>query len=164
MPNTITTEEQLDYLMTVSTGFIDAYIIPVYKNMPMLLPQTIILSALDTEINVDSIQWHNQQIPTYCIADTERKYGVALIIEGEQNWQRFALICNEMPKEIRLRISEAVDSTIPVEDLAVYEYMEIGGDLYQVPRVEYIQKLAYQKLNAKLEAEKAIEQAMEEES
>lgn len=162
MPNTITTEDQLDYLMTVSTGFIDAYIIPVHKNMPMLLPQTIILSALDTEIDVDSIQWHNQQIPTYCIADTNKVSGVALIIEGEQNWQRFALICNEMPKEIRLRISEAVDSTIPVEDLKVFEYMEIAGDLYQVPRVEYLQKLAYEKLHKKLEAEKSAEKEVVE--
>lgn len=142
----ITTAEQLDYLMTVSTGFIDAYIIPVHKNMPMLLPQNIILSAIDTEINVDVIKWHNQQIPTYNIADSDLIDGVALIIEGEYAWQRFALICNEMPREIRLRISEAVDSTIPVEDLAVYQYVEIGRDLYQVPRVEYLQQLAADKL------------------
>lgn len=149
MAHEITTADQLDYLMTVSTGFIDAYIIPVHKNMPMLLPQTIILSAIDTEIDADVIKWHNQQIPTYNIADTSLEDGVALIIEGENTWQRFALICNEMPREIRLRISEAVDSTIPVEDLAVYQYVEIGRDLYQVPRVEYLQQLASDKVKAK---------------
>lgn len=147
MSNTISTEDQLDYLMTVSTGFIDAYIIPVYNNMPMLLPQNIILSAIDTDIDVALLQWHNQQIPTYSIANPENKTGVALIIEGEHTWQRFALICDEMPKELRLRISEAVDSTIPVEDLLVVEYIEIGKDLYQIPRVDYIQKLAYQKMS-----------------
>lgn len=149
MAHEITTADQLDYLMTVSTGFIDAYIIPVHNNMPMLLPQNIILSAIDTEVNADVIKWHNQQIPTYNIADTSLEDGVALIIEGENAWQRFALICNEMPREIRLRISEAVDSTIPVEDLAVYQYVEIGHDLYQVPRVEYLQQLASDKVKAK---------------
>lgn len=147
MSNTISTEDQLDYLMTVSTGFIDAYIIPVYNSMPMLLPQNIILSAIDTDIDVALLQWHNQQIPTYNVANPENKTGVALIIEGEHTWQRFALICDEMPKELRLRISEAVDANIPVEDLFAVEYIEIGEDLYQIPRVDYIQKLAYQKMS-----------------
>ena len=39
-------QQELHHLITVSTGFIDAYIIQCYGKVAMLLPQNIVLSAL----------------------------------------------------------------------------------------------------------------------
>lgn len=45
-------QQELQYLITVSTGFIDAYIIECHGKKPMLLPQNIVLSALDSDTQV----------------------------------------------------------------------------------------------------------------
>lgn len=147
---------QLEHLMTVSTGVIDAYIIPVHKDVPMLLPQTIVLSALDCDIDVKHIFWHGTELPVYSVANPFTEKGVALILEGEQAWQRFALLCEEMPKEVRLRISELVDSTIPNDSFVCYQYVTIGRDLYQVPRLDYVQQLAYQALKGVPEGQEPL--------
>lgn len=148
--------EQLEHLMTVSTGVIDAYIVPVHNDVPMLLPQNIVLSALDSEVDVKHIFWHNTELPVYSVANPFTEMGVALVLEGEQAWQRFALLCDELPKEVRLRISELVDSTIPNESFVCYQYVVIGEQLYQVPRLDYIQKIAYQRLKGVAEGEKPL--------
>ena len=66
--------------------------------------------------------------------------GVALVVEGEQANQRFALMCNEMPKSIRLRISEVVDDNRTIKDKSVAYYVLIGQTTYHVPDLEFIQK------------------------
>ena len=45
-------QQELQHLITVSTGFIDAYIIDCHGKEAMLLPQNIVLSALDSETQV----------------------------------------------------------------------------------------------------------------
>ncbi|MCP5774188.1 hypothetical protein NL389_30665, partial [Klebsiella pneumoniae] len=45
-------QQELQHLITVSTGFIDAYIIDCHGKDPMLLPQNIVLSALDSNTQV----------------------------------------------------------------------------------------------------------------
>ena len=97
-------QQELQHLITVSTGFIDSYIIECYGNVPMLLPQNIVLSAMDTATNVDHIEWHDLKLPVYAVNDPSLKQGVALVIEGDDVAGRFALVCNEMPDSIRLRI------------------------------------------------------------
>ena len=42
-------QQELQHLITVSTGFIDAYIIECHQQVPMLLPQNIVLSAMDVK-------------------------------------------------------------------------------------------------------------------
>ena len=102
-------QQELQHLITVSTGFIDAYIIDCHGKDPMLLPQNIVLSALDSNTQVKIVKWHEAQLPVYAVNDPSRQNGVALVIEGDEITQRFALMCNEMPKTIRIRISEVVD-------------------------------------------------------
>ena len=49
-------QQELQYLITVSTGFIDAYIIECHGKNAMLLPQNIVLSALDSDTQVKEHQ------------------------------------------------------------------------------------------------------------
>lgn len=132
-------QQELQHLITVSTGFIDAYIIECHQKVPMLLPQNIVLSAMDTQTNVEYIEWHDLKLPVYAVNDPAQKQGVALVIEGEDVSQRFALVCNEMPESIRLRISEIVDEERDIDDKTVFQYVKMGENRFYVPHLQNIQ-------------------------
>ena len=132
-------QQELHHLITVSTGFIDTYIIDCYGKEAMILPQNIVLSALDSATQVPFVEWHELKLPVYAVNDPERKTGVALVIEGDDVSQRFALMCNEMPKTIRLRISEVVDEERTATDPDVFQYVRMGDQVFYVPNLEQIQ-------------------------
>ena len=132
-------QRELQHLITVSTGFIDAYIIQCHEKVPMLLPQNIVLSAMDTQTSVDHIEWHDLKLPIYAVNDPASKHGVALVVEGHDVSERFALVCNEMPESIRLRISEIVDEELDIDDSNVFKYVKIGEKQYYVPNLQNIQ-------------------------
>ena len=132
-------QQELHHLITVSTGFIDTYIIDCYGKEAMILPQNIVLSALDSATQVPFVEWHELKLPVYAVNDPERKTGVALVIEGDDVSQRFALMCNEMPKTIRLRISEVVDEERTATDPDVFQSVRMGDQVFYVPNLEHIQ-------------------------
>lgn len=132
-------QQELHHLITVSTGFIDAYIIQCYGKVAMLLPQNIVLSALDSPTHVAAVEWHDVKLPVYAVNDPAKNSGVALVIEGDEIDQRFALMCNEMPKSVRVRISEVVDEEMTVTDPMVFQYVRMGEQTFQVPNVAQIQ-------------------------
>lgn len=132
-------QQELHHLITVSTGFIDTYIIDCYGKEAMILPQNIVLSALDSATQVPFVEWHELKLPVYAVNDPECKTGVALVIEGDDVSQRFALMCNEMPKTIRLRISEVVDEERTATDPDVFQYVRMGDQVFYVPNLEHIQ-------------------------
>jgi len=117
---------ELQHLITVSTGFIDAYIIDCYDKAPMLLPQNVVLSAQNSPTYVNVVEWHEKKLPTFSVSDPKKTLGVALIIEGEDADERFALMCNEMPSSIRLRISEVVDAEDSIKDKTILQYVKAG--------------------------------------
>ena len=132
-------QQELQHLITVSTGFIDAYIIDCYDKAPMLLPQNVVLSAQNSPTYVNVVEWHEKKLPTFSVSDPKKTLGVALIIEGEDADERFALMCNEMPSSIRLRISEVVDAEDSIKDKTILQYVKIGDKTYHVPDLDQIQ-------------------------
>ena len=132
-------QQELQHLITVSTGVIDAYIIQCYQKVPMLLPQNIVLSAMDTQTSVDHIEWHDLKLPVYAVNDPNEKQGVALVIEGDDVSERFALVCDVMPESIRVRISEIVDEERDVDDNKVFKYVKMGEKQFFVPNLQNIQ-------------------------
>lgn len=132
--------QELQHLITVSTGFVDAYIIECHHKVPMLLPQNIVLSAFDSVTNVKTVEWHTNELPVYHLNDPCLSKGVVLVIEAEEEDQRFALMCRAMPEAIRIRISEVVDEANERHDLSIFQYVRVGEALYHVPNLDYIQK------------------------
>ena len=130
---------ELQHLITVSTVFFDAYIIDCYDKAPMLLPQNVVLSAQNSPTYVNVVEWHEKKLPTFSVSDPKKTLGVALIIEGEDADERFALMCNEMPSSIRLRISEVVDAEDSIKDKTILQYVKIGDKTYHVPDLDQIQ-------------------------
>lgn len=132
--------QELQHLITVSTGFVDAYIIDCFGKAPMLLPQNIVLSAQDSPTHVKTVEWHERKLPAFSVSDPKKTLGVALVIEGEDADDRFALMCNEMPNSIRLRISEVVDAENNSKDKTILHHVKIGNMIYHVPDLDQIQK------------------------
>lgn len=133
-------QQELHHLITVATGFIDAYIIECHGKEAMLLPQNIVLSALDSSTKVQHVEWHDSKLPVYAVNNPSKTNGVALVIEGDEITQRFALLCDEMPKSIRLRISEVVDHEQSSEDESIFQYVKMADQVFQVPNLSYIQQ------------------------
>ena len=133
-------QQELHHLITVATGFIDAYIIECSGKAPMLLPQNIVLSSLDSSTNVPFVEWHDTKLPVYDVTHPTFHRGVALVIEGDEVSQRFALMCNKMPDSIRIRISEVVDDEKPNTDPMIFQHVHIADAIYHVPNLANIQK------------------------
>lgn len=133
-------QQELHHLITVSTGFIDAYIVECHNKSPMLIPQNIVLSALDSPTKVKTVDWHDLNLPVFSVCNPDTILGVALVIEGDDVDQRFALMCNEMPKTVRLRISEIIDDEQHENsDTTVFQYVKKGDEIYHIPNMANIQ-------------------------
>ncbi|WP_284091455.1 hypothetical protein [Acinetobacter pittii] len=136
-------QQELQHLITVSTGFIDAYIIECHQQVPMLLPQNIVLSAMDVKNGIKHIEWHDVKLPVYSVHNEIDSRAVALVIESEDISQRFALICKSMPVSVRLRISEVVDENDDIQESlqhpTVFKYIRMDNQRYHVPNLQYIQ-------------------------
>ncbi|MCH2072444.1 hypothetical protein [Acinetobacter pittii] len=136
-------QQELQHLITVSTGFIDAYIIECNDEVPMLLPQNIVLSAMDVKNGVKYIEWHDVKLPVYSVHNEMDSRAVALVIESEDISQRFALMCKSMPVSVRLRISEVVDENEDIQESlqhpTVFRYVRMQDQRYHVPNLQYIQ-------------------------
>lgn len=133
-------QQELQHLISVSTGFIDTYVIECFNQPAMLLPQNIVLSALDSETYVKTVDWHEAALPVYAINHPSHSKGVALVIEGEDTTQRFALMCNEMPQTMRLRISEVVDTDQHERSDFVFQYVQVGEQLFHIPNLSAIER------------------------
>jgi hypothetical protein len=133
-------QQELHHLITVATGFIDAYIIECHGKAAMLLPQNIVLSALDSSTQVKTVAWHEHQLPVFAVHQPNQRSGVALVIEGDEVSQRFALLCNEMPKSIRLRISEVVDHQQTSSDPTIFQFVKMQEQIFHVPNLQVIQQ------------------------
>ena len=138
-------QQELQHLITVSTGFIDAYIIECHQQVPMLLPQNIVLSAMDVKNGIKHIEWHDVKLPVYSIHNEMDSRAVALVIESEDISQRFALVCKSMPVSVRLRISEVVDENEDIQESlqhpTVFKYVRMDNQRYHIPNLEYIEKM-----------------------
>ncbi|MCE6236950.1 hypothetical protein [Acinetobacter pittii] len=136
-------QQELQHLITVSTGFIDAYIIECHQQVPMLLPQNIVLSAMDVKNGIKHIEWHDVKLPVYSIHNETDSRAVALVIESEDISQRFALVCKSMPVSVRLRISEVVDENEDIQESlqhpTVFKYVRMDNQRYHVPNLQHIQ-------------------------
>jgi hypothetical protein len=133
-------QQELQHLISVSTGFIDIYVIECFNQPAMLVPQNIVLSALDSPTDVSWVDWHDYQLPVYAIHHPHHSKGVALVIEGETNQQRFALMCHEMPQTMRLRISEVVDCQQADQPAEVFQYVKVGERIFHIPNLSAIEQ------------------------
>ncbi|MEB3754853.1 hypothetical protein [Acinetobacter sp. MD2(2019)] len=132
--------KELQHLISVSTGFIDAYIIECHEHDPMLIPQNIVLSAQNTRLPAKTVVWHDVSLAVYAVNSPTLKDGIALIIEGDEIQQRFALVCDRMPESVRLRISEVVDDDVHIEaENNVFQYVYSQGKRYFIPNLDAIQ-------------------------
>ena len=131
-------QQELQHLITVSTGFIDAYIIQCHQKVPHAIATKyrVVGNGYPNQ-RVDHIEWHDLKLPVYAVNDPNEKQGVALVVEGDDVSERFALVCDEMPESIRVRISEIVDEERDVDDNKVFKYVKMGEKQFLFQFAEY---------------------------
>ncbi len=99
---------------------------------------------MDVRNGVKHIEWHDVKLPIYSVHNTTDQYAVALVIEGEDISQRFALMCKTMPLSVRLRISEIVDEIDERQEAeqhpTIFKYVRMQDRRYHIPNLEYIEK------------------------
>ena len=131
--------EQIQSLIATSTGFIETYVIPVYGDADILIPQNMVLSAMNVAGHSTEVEWHDKYLPTYDIHQPDLKEVTALVIDGDTEQTRFAILCDSMPKTLRLRISEVLDIDKPTPE-QIYQYVRVNETEYQIPHLSNIQK------------------------
>ncbi|SDB99268.1 hypothetical protein [Acinetobacter boissieri] len=136
--STVTPQQNLSELMTVSAGFVDVFKIRCANQAIIVLPQNLILSVQTHQKGIKQIQWHDVALPIYAVHGSEAKDVIALIIENEQVEQRFAILCDDMPEAHRLRISEVVDVYGIEKEVGVFQYVRIHQELCQIPLLHEI--------------------------
>ena len=134
--------EQIQSLIATSTGFIETYVIPVYGDANILIPQNMVLSAMNVEAHATEVEWHDKYLPTYNLHQPDLKEVTALVIDGETEQTRFAILCDSMPETLRLRISEVLDIDKPTPS-QVYQYVRINETEYQIPHLINIQQTLF---------------------
>lgn len=135
----IASAQGLSDLIAVSTGFVDVFKIQCYEQPDILLPQNLVLSVQVHLTGTKFMKWHDLELPVYAVHQPDLDEVTALIIEGEMPSRRFALLCDEMPEALRLRISEVVDVDQEVkENTGIFQYVSIREELCQIPNLDDI--------------------------
>lgn len=141
--NALSLQEQTQRLIASSSGFIDTFVVPVADDAPMLLPQTIVLSAMLVPASSKQVEWHDVMLPAYPVHRSDLHQVTALVIEGNIPERRFALLVDDLPESLRLRIStlQDMDRSKPS---TVYQYVQAEGIAYQIPDLEAIEQQIFQ--------------------
>lgn len=130
---TATLNQDLSDLMTVSAGFVDVFKIRCHEQVTIVLPQNLVLAVQTHRRGVQSITWHDVELPVYAVHHPEANQVTALIIENESIEQSFAILCDDMAESKRLRISEVVDVYGMEKEQGVFQYVRIHNELCQIP-------------------------------
>ena len=130
--------EQIQSLIATSTGFIETYVIPVHGDADILIPQNMVLSAMSVAAHSPQVEWHDKYLPTYDIHRPDLEEVTALVIDGDTEQTRFAILCDAMPQTLRLRISEVLDIDKPTPE-HVYQYVRVNETEYQIPHLSHLQ-------------------------
>ena len=125
--------------VSVPNGSLDAYIIDCFAKPPMLIPQNIVLSALDSRVSETKITWHDRTLPVFHVNHPDQKNGIALVVEGDKVEERFILMCDKMPEPIRLSIAKVTDVDEKNIDPSILYFVKFSDQVYHVPNFFYIQ-------------------------
>lgn len=137
-------QQEIHHLITVSTGIIDVYVLEAHLEVPLLLPQNIVISVFDAVTGQTRLSWRDQDLAVWAVHTADAKQALALVIEGEEESQRFIVLCDHMPEALRLRISEVIDDEQIINDPRVFKYVKRGEQRYIVPNLHVVaQQLAH---------------------
>ncbi|MFB2538960.1 MULTISPECIES: hypothetical protein [unclassified Acinetobacter] len=131
-------QQQVQSLLATSIGFIEAYKIQTYGDVPIVLPQNVVISALNVDANTQRVEWRDGFIPAYHVNNQDATQAIALVIETDEAHKNFAMICDDMPEPMRLRISEVKDIDKECEKF-VFQYVTVDGQECQIPHITNIQ-------------------------
>lgn len=120
----------LQNLISLSKGFVDIFKISNQAE-PILIPQNIVLSIQ----RYTRAETHD--LPIYDVSVSSVEEPIGLTIEGNSEKERFILLCNDMPENMRLRISEVSDETHR-DQLYATHCVKVQNEVCQIPNLDKI--------------------------
>ncbi|MEC7118332.1 MAG: hypothetical protein VXW65_00305 [Pseudomonadota bacterium] len=136
-------------LLTTTTGLIDIYALAVDGEPDWIVPQSLVLEIVPLpNAKAKHIEWQDQQIPTHSLLpNTVKGAAVAVLIEGDTDASRIALIVETTPVSMRVRISNLRDTNNSQVLPHVYQKVLLENKLYQVPDIDRLTKAIMRKKN-----------------
>ncbi len=129
-------------LLTNVTGVLDLLRVSNQQGLDWLLPSALVLGQERQNEPSDSpyIFHGTQQIPLYrgLLPKGWRAPVHVLVIEGEHDVGRLALLCNNRPQALRVSISSIRDVDGPVDQPYVVQAVEVNGSPCVVPDLDLL--------------------------
>lgn len=125
-------------LLTTTTGLIDIYALSVQGEPDWIVPQNIVLDTLNVSAKSNSVVWQGQTIPLFSLLGEviESPEAVAVVLEGDNDATRLAVLTAIPPKPMRVRISNLRDVTAEQPLAYAYQPVLLADELYQVPDLQ----------------------------
>lgn len=134
-------QSQIINLLSTSTGVLDVYVIQIYHQLPWLIPQSLLLAALNANADINTIEWRQQQLPVLALHDPANAHPIALVLESIDEQPRFAVLVDNMPDTQKVRISSLRDDHVCPVGPMTFQVVTMDGQPYQVPDFNKIGEL-----------------------
>jgi hypothetical protein len=126
-------QSQMINLLSTTTGILDVYVIQIYHQLPWLIPQNLLLAALNASADITSLEWRQQELPVLSLHDPANPNPIALVLESIDEQPRFAVLVDSMPDTQRVRISSLRDDHVCPVGPMTFQVVMMEGQPYQVP-------------------------------
>jgi hypothetical protein len=126
-------------LLTTTTGLIDIHIIDAKGQPSWIVPQSLVLDVVPAPSSIQALHWNEQVLPVLSLlgdAGAVTQTVVAVVLEGESDQQRIAILTAKPPASQRIRISGLHDDDSSVHLPYGFQLVKLEGEPYQVPALD----------------------------
>ncbi|MEY4516958.1 MAG: hypothetical protein RL180_1304 [Pseudomonadota bacterium] len=126
-------------LLTTTTGLIDIHVIDAKDQPAWIVPQNLVLDVVPTPANTQVLHWNEQTLPVLSLlgaSGVATQTVVAVVLEGETDQHRVAVLTSQPPASQRIRISGLHDADSKTSAPYCFQLVKLEGIDYQVPALD----------------------------
>jgi hypothetical protein len=126
-------------LLTTTTGLIDIHVIDAKDQPAWIVPQSLVLDVVPAPANIQVLHWNEQTLPVLSLLGSSgvaTQTVVAVVLEGETDQHRVAVLTSQPPASQRIRISGLHDTDGSVSSPYCFQLVKLEGIDYQVPALD----------------------------
>jgi hypothetical protein len=128
-------------LLTTTTGLIDIHVIDAKDQPAWIVPQNLVLDVVPAPANTQVLHWNEQSLAVFSLlgaSGVATQTVVAVILEGDTDQQRVAILTSQPPASQRIRISGLHDVESGVRAPYCFQMVKLEGIDYQVPALDVL--------------------------
>lgn len=139
-------------LLMLNQGSMSVTFIPTSDTLPWVIPTALIIGIQACTVNLKQYEWQGHMLPVFSLLAKGAKPESLVILEGERDQQRIALLIQGQLRQQLIKITDIKD--IENKTLATassknknngernysYQQVSIGTDAYMVPDLKRLSK------------------------